>query len=46
MTGSRQVSGQSDLPWEEAVRLDLRYLENLVIIARTVPVVARSAGVR
>ncbi|MFC0528169.1 sugar transferase [Phytohabitans kaempferiae] len=50
MTGLWQVSGRSDLPWEEAVRLDLRYVENwslsfdLVIMARTVSAVARSAG--
>jgi lipopolysaccharide/colanic/teichoic acid biosynthesis glycosyltransferase len=23
-----QISGRSDLPWEETVRLDLRYVEN------------------
>jgi exopolysaccharide biosynthesis polyprenyl glycosylphosphotransferase len=28
MTGLWQVSGRSDLPWEEAVRLDVRYVEN------------------
>ncbi len=28
ITGLWQVSGRSDLPWEEAVRLDLRYVEN------------------
>jgi exopolysaccharide biosynthesis polyprenyl glycosylphosphotransferase len=28
LTGLWQVSGRSDLPWEEAVRLDLRYVEN------------------
>ncbi len=28
MTGLWQVSGRSDLPWEEAVRLDLRYVED------------------
>jgi lipopolysaccharide/colanic/teichoic acid biosynthesis glycosyltransferase len=28
MTGLWQVSGRSDLPWEEAVRLDLYYVEN------------------
>ncbi len=50
MTGLWQVSGRSDLPWEEAVRLDLRYVENwslsfdLVIMARTVSAVARAAG--
>lgn len=28
LTGLWQVSGRSDLPWEEAVRLDLDYVEN------------------
>jgi exopolysaccharide biosynthesis polyprenyl glycosylphosphotransferase len=28
LTGLWQVSGRSDLPWEEAIRLDLRYVEN------------------
>jgi exopolysaccharide biosynthesis polyprenyl glycosylphosphotransferase len=28
LTGLWQVSGRSDLPWEEAVRLDLRYVED------------------
>ena len=28
LTGLWQVSGRSDLSWEEAVRLDLRYVEN------------------
>jgi exopolysaccharide biosynthesis polyprenyl glycosylphosphotransferase len=50
MTGLWQVSGRSDLPWEEAVRLDLRYVENwslsmdLVIMARTLTAVMRSSG--
>jgi lipopolysaccharide/colanic/teichoic acid biosynthesis glycosyltransferase len=50
MTGLWQVSGRSDLSWEEAVRLDLRYVENwslsmdLVIMMRTVAAVARSSG--
>ena len=50
MTGLWQVSGRSDLPWEEAVRLDLRYVENwsfsldLVILLRTVTAVVRSSG--
>ena len=45
MTGLWQVSGRSDLPWEEAVRLDLRYVENwslsldLVILLRTLSAV-------
>jgi exopolysaccharide biosynthesis polyprenyl glycosylphosphotransferase len=28
LTGLWQISGRSDLPWEEAVQLDLRYVEN------------------
>jgi lipopolysaccharide/colanic/teichoic acid biosynthesis glycosyltransferase len=28
LTGLWQVSGRSDLSWEEAVRLDLRYVED------------------
>jgi exopolysaccharide biosynthesis polyprenyl glycosylphosphotransferase len=28
LTGLWQISGRSDLPWEESVRLDLRYVEN------------------
>lgn len=50
LTGLWQVSGRADLPWEEAVRLDLRYVENwslsmdLVILMRTVSAVFRGAG--
>lgn len=50
MTGLWQVSGRSDLPWEEAVRLDLRYVENwslsldVVILLRTLTAVVRSSG--
>ncbi len=50
MTGLWQVSGRSDLSWEEAVRLDLRYVENwslsldLVILLRTMTAVVRSSG--
>lgn len=50
MTGLWQVSGRSDLSWDEAVRLDLYYVENwsltldLAIIARTVWAVVRSRG--
>jgi exopolysaccharide biosynthesis polyprenyl glycosylphosphotransferase len=50
MTGLWQVSGRADLPWEEAVRLDLRYVENwslsldLVIMLRTLTAVCRGAG--
>ena len=28
LTGLWQVNGRSDLPWDESVRLDLRYVEN------------------
>jgi len=50
LTGLWQVSGRANLPWEEAVRLDLRYVENwtlsldLVILLRTVRAVVRSSG--
>jgi exopolysaccharide biosynthesis polyprenyl glycosylphosphotransferase len=50
MTGLWQVSGRSDLSWEDAVRLDLRYVENwslsldLVILLRTMTAVLRSSG--
>ncbi|SDC49342.1 Undecaprenyl-phosphate galactose phosphotransferase, WbaP/exopolysaccharide biosynthesis polyprenyl glycosylphosphotransferase [Geodermatophilus telluris] len=50
LTGLWQVSGRSDLPWEEAVRLDLRYVENwsltmdLLILVRTVRAVLGRSG--
>ena len=50
ITGLWQVSGRSDLSWEESVRLDLYYVENwsflqdLLIIWRTVKAVLRSHG--
>lgn len=50
MTGLWQVSGRSDLPWEEAVRLDLSYVENwsimqdLVILWRTFRAVVGKDG--
>lgn len=50
LTGLWQVSGRSDLTWEESIRLDLQYVENwsfamdLMILARTVIAVCRSAG--
>ena len=50
LTGLWQVSGRSDLPWEECVRLDLRYVENwsvsldLLILARTLVAVVRGSG--
>ena len=50
MTGLWQVSGRSDLSWEETVRLDLRYVENwspaldMHILVRTVGAVVRGRG--
>lgn len=50
ITGLWQVSGRSDLSWEDTVRLDLDYVENwslmrdVQIIWRTVRAVARSNG--
>lgn len=50
MTGLWQVSGRSNLTWEEAVRLDLSYVDNwsmtgdLVILAKTVRAVFRADG--
>jgi len=50
MTGLWQVSGRSDLPWDEAVRLDLYYVDNwcmvqdLAILARTVKAVVGPSG--
>jgi exopolysaccharide biosynthesis polyprenyl glycosylphosphotransferase len=50
MTGLWQVNGRSDLPWDEAVRLDLRYVENwsftldLQILWKTWSAVIRGSG--
>jgi exopolysaccharide biosynthesis polyprenyl glycosylphosphotransferase len=50
MTGLWQVSGRSDLDWDQAVRLDLYYVENwslavdLLILLRTVKVVLVGSG--
>ncbi|MDT5043482.1 MAG: hypothetical protein QOE51_4467 [Actinoplanes sp.] len=50
MTGLWQVSGRSDLSWEEAIRLDLDYVENwsltvdMVILLRTALAVMRGSG--
>jgi exopolysaccharide biosynthesis polyprenyl glycosylphosphotransferase len=50
MTGLWQVSGRSDLSWEETVRLDLYYVENwslsldAQILWRTASAVLKSAG--
>jgi lipopolysaccharide/colanic/teichoic acid biosynthesis glycosyltransferase len=50
ITGLWQVSGRSDLSWDEAVRLDLYYVDNwsltydLSILWRTIWVVLRRKG--
>ena len=50
LTGLWQISGRSDLPWEEAVRLDLRYVENwslaldLLILWKTTRAVLSRSG--
>lgn len=50
LTGLWQVSGRSDLSWQDSVRLDLYYVENwslagdLIIILRTARAVFRSTG--
>jgi len=50
ITGLWQVSGRSDLSWEESVRLDLYYVENwsliqdLVIVWRTIGAVLKGGG--
>lgn len=50
LTGLWQVSGRSDLSWDESVQLDLRYVENwslgedLFILWKTVRAVAAGSG--
>ena len=50
ITGLWQVSGRSDLSWEDSVRLDLSYVENwsisndLLIAAKTLRIVLSGAG--
>jgi exopolysaccharide biosynthesis polyprenyl glycosylphosphotransferase len=50
LTGLWQISGRSDLSWEESVRLDLRYVENwnlaldALILWRTFGAVAGTRG--
>jgi len=50
LTGLWQVSGRSELPWEEAVRLDLSYVDNWSpaldarILLRTVSAVLKGTG--
>jgi lipopolysaccharide/colanic/teichoic acid biosynthesis glycosyltransferase len=50
LTGLWQISGRSDLSWDESVRLDLRYVENWslaldgAILWKTVGVVVHGRG--
>jgi lipopolysaccharide/colanic/teichoic acid biosynthesis glycosyltransferase len=50
LTGLWQVSGRSDLSWAEAVRLDVKYVENwslrldVAILLRTVRAVVDHRG--
>ena len=50
ITGLWQVSGRSNLSWEESVKLDLYYVENwslttdFVILAKTVRAVLKRDG--
>jgi len=50
ITGLWQVSGRSDLSWDESVRIDVRYVENwslsfdFMILAKTVGAVAKGSG--
>ncbi|MFB7371139.1 sugar transferase [Streptomyces sp. NPDC056222] len=52
MTGLWQISGRSELPWEERELLDLHYVDHhwlgmdLVILARTLPAVRRRRAAR
>jgi len=50
VTGLWQVSGRSDLSWEDSVRLDLRYVENwslfydFAILFKTASAVLKGSG--
>ena len=50
LTGLWQISGRADLEWDEAVRLDLRYVENwslaldALIVWKTLFVVTKRNG--
>ena len=50
ITGLWQVSGRSDLSWEDTVRLDLSYVDNwsimgdVLIVAKTLKAVVASDG--
>jgi exopolysaccharide biosynthesis polyprenyl glycosylphosphotransferase len=50
LTGLWQISGRSDLSWEDAVRLDLQYVDNwslaldAAVLCRTIPAVLHRTG--
>lgn len=50
ITGLWQVSGRSDLSWDDAIRLDLYYVENwsvttdIVVVARTLGAIIKPSG--
>jgi lipopolysaccharide/colanic/teichoic acid biosynthesis glycosyltransferase len=50
LTGLWQVSGRSDLSWDDSVRMDLRYVENwsltfdFMILWKTIGAVLRGSG--
>jgi exopolysaccharide biosynthesis polyprenyl glycosylphosphotransferase len=50
LTGLWQISGRSNLSWEDSVRIDLRYVENwsltydLMILLKTLKAVIRGSG--
>ena len=50
LTGLWQVSGRSDLSWDDSVRIDVRYMENwplaydLMILAKTVRAMLKGFG--
>ncbi|MGA5193518.1 sugar transferase [Streptomyces exfoliatus] len=52
LTGPWQISGRSDLPWEERELLDLHYVDHhwlgmdLAVLARTLPAVRRRRAAR
>jgi exopolysaccharide biosynthesis polyprenyl glycosylphosphotransferase len=52
MTGLWQISGRSDLPFDEWIRLDLEYIDrwslrlDLGVLLRTIPAVIRCTGAR
>jgi lipopolysaccharide/colanic/teichoic acid biosynthesis glycosyltransferase len=50
LTGLWQISGRSDLSWDDSVRIDVRYVENwsltfdLMILWKTFGAVLRGSG--